>query len=882
MNSEVKLTPMMEQWKAAKDAHPDAILLFRMGDFYELFGDDAVKAAPILELTLTSRDKDKSGLKMAGFPFHAADNYIYKLVERGLKVAICEQLEDPKTARGVVKRGITNVVTPGTVIENENAPHAEPAYLIGLASMAGEIALCSLDLATASFRITSTTCRDSALDEALRLEPRELVVLERDHVACELSNLIKHRLRRSALMRVEKKTQLATKSFQTFAEKVSFSEAELSALSLITSYVTELKGAFPSHVAMPSRYAIHEQLLMDLATRTNLDLFPKKKGDHTNLFSVLDETKTAMGRRLLCQSIAAPSTSLEKILERQQLVEELLEHSSLRATVRELLSATYDLEKLTALVTSKKISPRGLARVRDCLLRTHELVTTVFTSSAALCMELLGAMPDLSSLRALLSHALADEPPLFLRDGGVFREGFDPHLDELMHLLQNGKNLLLDLESKERQQTGIPSLRIKFTRVFGYYIEVTKTHMDKVPAHYQRKQTIANGERYVTKELSELEVKINTAQAKAQELEEQRFTELCAMVAKEAPALIAMARTLALFDLTAGFAELASVRAYSRPQVLEQRERVIDIKAGRHPIVEDIGLREGSYFVPNDTLLVHDECNLMLITGPNMAGKSTVMRQVALIQIMAQIGSFVPAASARLSLCDAIFARVGASDDLATGRSTFMVEMSETAAILSNATEYSLILLDEIGRGTSTYDGMSIAQAVAEYIHDTLKSRTLFATHYHELTELEKRLKGMRNFHVEVTDHDNEVRFLYTLAHGACLKSFGIEVAKLSGLPRSVLDRAHEVLMRLENSTSRAIDHAPTAPSDSTTLYAPEPSSLTHTARPQMDLFVIPKAQPREQGDAVLEKIRGVDINRMTPLQALSKIASWQAELLKK
>lgn len=871
MNTEVKLTPMMVQWHAAKNAHPDAILLFRMGDFYELFGDDAIKAAPILELALTSRDKDKSGLKMAGFPFHAADSYIAKLVERGLKVAICEQLEDPKTARGVVKRGITNVVTPGTVIESENTNHGELSYLLGMASHGQEVAICSLDLGTASFRVTSSHDKDKAFDEALRLLPKEVVVLESDATACELSLQLKDRLRSQSPLRIERKTKLHRMP-QSFAEISSLNAAESTALTLVMSYLSELKGSVPSHLEIPRRYSIEDQLLMDHATRINLDLLPKKKSDRTNLFSVLDETKTAMGKRLLYQAICAPSTSLSEIKFRHTLVEEFLNDASLRCHVRDIFSAIADLEKLTALVASNKISPRGLARVRDCLVNVHHIIEMVNNSSANTVIKQCASMPDVHELRNILVAALADDPPVHLRDGGTFREGFDKNLDELTDLLQNGKSLLLDLETKERQQTGISSLRIKYTRVFGYYIEVTKTHIDKVPSRYQRKQTIANGERYITSELNELEVKINNAQARAQELEEQKFSELRKRVSDDAFALIKIARVLALLDMTAGFAELASVRDYVRPTVVESSKRLIEIMAGRHPIVEDLGLKEGKYFVPNDVKLSHEDCTLMLITGPNMAGKSTVMRQVALIQIMGQIGSFVPARSATLSICDAIFARVGASDDLATGRSTFMVEMSETAAILSNATDRSLILLDEIGRGTSTYDGLSIAQAVAEFIHDNIKSRTLFATHYHELTALEGRLLHLRNFHVEVEERETDVRFLYTVAEGTCLRSFGIEVAKLSGLPKSVLERAQEVLMRLEANPSPSAGAVTEMPV--TTVSAP--------TRPQMDLFIIREHSSHNMHASLLDKIRNVDVNRLTPLQALSKIASWQTDLLKK
>lgn len=868
----VKLTPMMEQWWQAKSQHQDAILLFRMGDFYELFGEDAIRAAPILELALTSRDKDKAGLKMAGFPFHAADSYIAKLVERGHKVAICDQLEDPKFSRGVVKRGITNVVTPGTAIESESSSTSEQAFLVGIVSDDNVLALCALELATATFLVTSSLFKEKIIDEAVRLAPKELVILSSDTQAVEISEALVKPLKPLQALRVEKKERLAQNIVkdQTFFYG-TLSRAEKQAASLVLSYVLELKGALPAHVGKPKRYSIEDQLLMDDATRVNLDLVPKRKGDRHNLFAVLDETKTAMGRRALYQNIKAPSTSQPDIENRHNIVEALLDDDHLRTHVREILTTCYDLEKLTALAASNKIGPRGMGRLRDCLMSVDQIVSAVNASRSKAVKHLLAAMPDASSLRQALAQALVDEPPLNIRDGGIFRAGYDHELDEFKDLMQNGQQLLLDLEIREREETRISSLKVKYTRVFGYYVEVTKTHLDKVPAHYQRKQTVANGERYITTELSELEIKLNMAEERALAIELNKFDELRQKVTEQACALMEIGRTIAHLDLLASFAELASVRALKRPKMMAARERVIDIRAGRHPVVEDICRKDGVYFVPNDVLL-DSACSLALITGPNMAGKSTIMRQVALIQIMAQIGSFVPACSATLSICDAIFARVGASDDLATGRSTFMVEMSETAAILSNASLNSLILLDEIGRGTSTYDGLSIAQAVAEYIHDELQTRTLFATHYHELTDLEERLPRCKNFHVEVEEKPDLVRFLYTLGRGPCLKSFGIQVARLSGLPNSVLNRAREVLVGLEAK------HASVSSNEEicSPMLIAEPKN---ERAPQLDLFANKVRDLHHDHIEVIEKILRLDVNRMTPLQALNRLASWQTAL---
>lgn len=796
MNTEPKLTPMMEQWHEAKNLHPDAILLFRMGDFYELFGDDAIKAAPILELALTSRDKDKSGLKMAGFPFHAAENYIAKLVERGFKIAICDQLEDAKLKKGLVRRGITSVVTPGTALDSESALQTEQSFLLAIKSQGDEISLCALDLVTATFLVTSSKNKAKIIDEACRFLPKELVILRKDPLAEDIAQKVSKGLKNHREPRVEIKDQLLAKNHNNFLTDGIKSEAENAAIALVLAYVLELKGAIPAHIESPSRYTIDDQLLMDDATRNNLDLFPKKKGSEHNLFSVMDETKTAMGRRALFQAMSAPSTSKSQIEDRLSAVLELLDNAPMRHLIRDAFMGFYDLEKLTALAASNRISPRGLARIRDCLKSLQEIIKTL--DSTEVLAKILKLVPDLTSLHQILHQALAEDPPLSIKDGGTFKEGFDLELDEQRKLLFNAQELILKLEAEERDAHGIPSLKIRYTRVFGYYIEVTKTHLDKVPAHYQRKQTIANGERYVTKSLSDLEVRINNAESKGLEIEERKFEELKISVAEQAPMLMQAGKIMGRLDMLQSFAEIASVNSWVKPEILPASDCFMDIRDGRHPLVEPLRLRDGTYFVPNHTKLSKSDCRLMLISGPNMAGKSTIMRQAALIQILAQMGSFVPATKATLSICDAIFARVGASDDLATGRSTFMVEMSETAAILHNATDKSLILLDEIGRGTSTYDGVSIAQAVVEYIVNKLASRCMFATHYHELTTLENELLGMKNFHVEIEDVGPEIRFLYTLAEGACLKSFGIEVARLSGLPKSVLNRASEVLRQLE------------------------------------------------------------------------------------
>lgn len=845
-----RLTPMMEQWASAKRSCPDAILLFRMGDFYELFGDDALLAAPLLELALTSRDKDKSGLRMAGFPCHAADQYVAKLVDLGHKVAMCDQLEDPKLKKGIVKRGITQVITPGTLIEAEKEGH-EHAYLLSVASENGIYALAALDLGTASFLVTSSQERDKLLDEIIRIKPKELVILRKDEESAELLSAVVSRSGSSNTLRVEKREALGLKI------QLGLSALEGKAVSLIKTYVTELRGELPAHIGLAVRYSIDSQVLMDSSTRENLDLLPRKKGDRANLFSIMQECKTAMGRRALGKAILAPSTDLVEVENRHRMVSALIADKDLQRDLREHLSAIYDLEKLTALAASNKIGPRYLGRLRDCLSAALALRERVAASDASLASLAL-LMPDLSTLKYELARALVEIPPINVKDGAIFSSGYDQELDSLTDLTTNGTQLLLGLELRERELTGIASLKIKYTRVFGYYIEVTKSNIERVPNRYQRKQTIANGERYMTEELSELEIKLNSAQDNLSRCEQRLFENLRKLVVASAPELIEMARVVGSLDLLATFASLAQHHSWVRPTLLPAPSCIIDIKAGRHPIVEERCLKAGYYFVPNDIRLDSESCSMALVTGPNMAGKSTIMRQVALIQIMAQMGSFVPAQEATLSMCDSIFARVGASDDLSSGRSTFMVEMTETAHILHNATPYSLILLDEIGRGTSTYDGMSIAQGVTEYIHNELKCRTLFATHYHELTELESSLPKLRNFHVEVEEKPNGVNFLYSLAKGPAAESFGIQVAKLAGLPNAVVLRAKEVLAGLEKNV------------------APEENSREARPTAQPELFAGAKSA---FSSTIETQIAKLDINRLTPLQALTKLQGWQQSI---
>ncbi len=847
------LTPMMQQWAKAKEEQHDAIVLFRMGDFYELFGDDALLAAPILELTLTSRDKDKSGLKMAGFPAFAAEGYIQKLVDHGHKVAVCEQLEDPKATKGIVKRGIVDVVTPGTRIESEDESDAGFSYLVGLVEDAGIYSICALDIKTGTFLATSSSDEQAIFDEARRLAPKEIIVARNDLNALELVRRLRATSGLGHIRLEERENKTSVLSERLKRIKDMSSSTHWPSISLVWHYVISLKGDVPEYIRAPKGYSLGNRLLLDVATQENLDLFPKKRGESHNLFTVLNNVKTSMGKRRLWEALRAPSTDLTEITKAQDVVAELLANVSLCNQLRGELSECHDVEKLTALVVAKKIGPRGLVRIRECLGVANRIKKI---TNAGVLGEIVATLPDLSQIFNSLVEALRDDAPPLVKDGNIFLRGFSLELDEQVSLRDKGSQLLVELEAREREAYQIPSLKIRYTRVFGYYIEITKSHLAKVPKHYQRKQTIANGERFVSEELSALEIKISSANEKVSFLEAELFEKIRAQVAAQASDFMVIGRILARIDLLASFATAAHEKGYVRPVMLPKTERKLEVTAGRHPIIEEICRRQGTMFVPNDFALNQEQCTLALITGPNMAGKSTIMRQVALMQIMAQMGSYVPAKSAAFSICDAIFARVGASDDLSTGRSTFMVEMSETAYILNNASDASLVLLDEIGRGTSTYDGMAIAQAVVEYIGQSIKARTLFATHYHELTTLEDTQPSVKNFHVEVESVRGDVTFLYTLAPGAATQSFGVDVAKLAGLPAQVIGRARDILGHFENKPVN-------------------PPAVT--ARPQLSLFSEMLGLNRDvENERTLQKFLGLDINRITPLDAINRLAALQ------
>lgn len=886
-----KITPMLRQWLEAKAQHTDAVLLFRMGDFYELFHTDAVLSGEVLELSVTTRDRDKeNGIAMSGFPHHAAAGYIAKLVAAGFKVAVCDQLEDPSVAKGIVKRGITRVVTPGMVLDDESLQARANNYLVALYANddATRFGIAAIDVSTGEFKAAATTSLSMLLDEATRLMPRELLLTGDD--------IFKGAFRAKAerdVARVEERDRPGRKTvlLDELGKKDAYLEqkehkAACAAAEMVLTYVDETQGSIPSHVSTPNPYVLDASLLIDATTRQHLDVAGKSENRRApgTLLHVVDKTATAPGGRFLMKTLFAPSANLDVIEERQAMVRSLVEHPGVRERMRETLRGIFDLERLCSRVCARRAQPQDLARLSRSLQKLPELASLVDELECAPLKTATLALHDLSDLSSMLAAALVEEPPSQLGQAAVFREGYDDDLDKLAELAGGGRDALAALEDKERKETGIPSLKVKFNRVFGYYIEVTKTHLSKVPEHYIRKQTIANGERFLTEELSRLEDQVASAEQKHHRREAELYEALCDEVASSSSAIFAAAQNIAELDTWHAFAKVSAENDYVCPTLLPAAERRLTLKGARHPVVEQALAKDGERFVPMDLVLDGEGRQLLLITGPNMAGKSTLMRQVALVQLLAQAGCFVPAAEAELSVCDRIFTRVGASDDLAEGRSTFMVEMTETANILNHATEHSLVLLDEIGRGTSTFDGISIAWSVAEHLHNEVRARTLFATHYHELTDLADVHEGIANIHVVVKEWNDEIIFTRSIADGGAGQSYGIQVARLAGLPQGVLRRAQAVLAVLEGGEVAVDDVS----ADASAAAVAMPSSLTSLrtkqrlkkARPQLDLFgaavdasVVEDAPEEDARDALVDQLLKMHINRMTPLDALNALA---------
>ena len=859
----------MRQYHDAKRQYRDAIVFFRMGDFYEMFYEDALVASRALELTLTSRSKDPSGgaIPMCGVPFHAVDGYLARLVRKGYRVAICDQVEDPKKAKGVVRRAVTRLVSPGTLLDANYLDAREPAFMMSLGPDRGDcIGAALLDLTTGEFTVAEYAgpSRWQAIDDELRvLAPRELVVPAGSAIAAMAPEVARAGIPVTTLDdwqfdadRAQRtlSDQLRTASLDGFG--LSERTAAIQAAGGLVAHLRDTQKADLAHVRAISLRQQADYLLVDPTTIRHLGIVEGAEGGRAgSLLDELDATVTSMGGRLLRSWLLRPLLLLEPIRDRLDAVEELAFRSIERAKFREALKAVHDLERLVARAALGVAGPRDLVALKLSLGVVPRVRPLVAELQAPLIRSLTAALDDLPELRDALERTLLDEPPALARDGGVIRDGVDTELDDLRHISRSGKQVIADMEDAERARTGIASLKIRFNRVFGYYIEISKANLHNVPADYHRKQTIAGGERFITPALKEYEEKVLGADERILEREVQLFEALRERVAAMSADIQRTSRALASLDVLAGLADSASIRNYTKPHVHEGDE--LAIVDGRHPVVER---RTGSSFVPNDTTLNATSSQLVILTGPNMGGKSTYLRQTALLCLMAQAGSFVPAREAKLPLVDRIFARVGASDNIARGQSTFMVEMQETSSILHLATSRSLVVLDEIGRGTATFDGLSIAWAVAEYLATNTRARpkTLFATHYHELTDLADAVAGVVNFHVTAREYHDEIVFLRKIVAGRSDRSYGIQVARLAGLPPAVVERAREILSGLEQD-ELARGGRPTV-------------SGSGQPAPTQQLALFSAASPAEE--RLVSRLRDVDINRLTPIDALTLLAS--------
>jgi len=871
-----KLTPMMRQYLELKEANPDSILLFRLGDFYEMFFDDAEIASALLEITLTSRDKGKDAVPMCGVPWHSAAGYIQKLVEGGHKVAVCEQTEDPKEAKGIVRREVVKVVTPGLVTDTDMLDAKTSRFLMAAAPGKRSIGFAYADVTTGEFRIGEAPDWRAFSDEAARVEPSEILIPEDVEPMLSTKALpgkIHPTALKSADFKLKKAYGILSGHFGV-ADLNAFGVGEfedgIRAAGALLSYVESNCKSGLANLRRLSRHAGGEAMMLDETTKRNLELFRTMWGGRKDgaLIHLLDRTRTAMGGRKLREWTAFPLLDPVEINYRLDAVSELTRRGDTRKKIRDFLKSVYDVARLSGKAAMETANAKDLLALKKSLQVLPELGVLLSDAEADLLKRAGSDASPMPEMEDLLERAIAEDPPPFLTEGGLIKEGFDAEVDELISIRRDGRGWIAKLQAEERKRTGISSLKVGFNKVFGYYLEVTRANLGSIPDDYQRRQTLANAERFITPELKEMESKVLGAEDKAKALEYKIFVKVRSRVAEKIDDFRRLANALAILDVLAGLADLAVEMGYVRPAVGPGRG--MDVKAGRHPVVEKT-LASSERFVPNDVSFDPVKKRLIIITGPNMAGKSTILRQTALIALMAQMGSFVPAESAELGIVDRIFTRVGASDDLAGGRSTFMVEMTETANILHNATDRSLVILDEIGRGTSTFDGLSIAWAVAERMHE-IGARTMFATHYHELTDLEKTLDAAANYNVAVKDWEGKIIFLRRLVEGGASRSYGIQVAKLAGLPDDVIKRAGEVL---ENIESGELDEAgvPTL-AHSAAMRPPPPQR-------QLDLF---RKSPDACAVELAREIAAWNIEATTPMEALlglQKLRERALELLK-
>lgn len=863
-------TPMMRQYNEIKRQHKDALLFFRMGDFYELFFEDAKLASKVLGITLTSRSKGEGAIPMAGVPHHAADSYIRKLIKAGHKVAICDQLQDPEEATGIVDRGVTRIITPGTITEDTLLEDKNNNYLIAVLETNTMTGLSWIDLSTGRFQVEDIR-KETLFDEFARLNPSEVLLPEEtvrnntsfmERIRAECDGIVTARpdweFSKDTAYRILME-HFGTTSLEGFGcEDVG---PALGAAGAVIQYLKETQKTSLKHIGKIQKYQADNRVLMDKATQQSLEITQtiRARDREGSLLSVIDQTKTPMGARLLREWIISPLRVSAEIKYRQIGVKELSENSPLRRELRDILGNIYDIERISTKISCGRANGRDLVSLKHSLSKLPAL-----KEKAGFCMSdvLVSAEEQLDVLdevRTLIGTAIVPDPPPTIKDGGLIREGYDTALDELKYISKNGKSWIANFQAEEITRTGINSLKVGYNKVFGYYIEVTNVNKDNIPQTYIRKQTLKNAERFITPELKEYETKVLTADDRAMELEYDLFIQIREQVSGFTARLQRTSEAIALLDVLSTLANLAVENRYIMPEITDSLElKIID---GRHPVLDR--RLAGESFVPNDINLDGTQDTIMVITGPNMAGKSTYIRQVALLILMAQMGSFIPAKEAVIGTVDRIFTRVGASDELSRGQSTFMVEMNETANILNNATERSLIILDEVGRGTSTFDGVSIAWAITEYIYQHIHARTLFATHYHELTELALLFPGIKNFNIAVKEWGDEIIFLRKIVEGGTDKSYGIHVARLAGIPREVIQRARIILNNLEAATLD-VNGKP--------KFAPLKTAQNSKQPAQLKLFL-------SKQDKVIEEIRKLETSRMSPLEALNKLDELKQKL---
>jgi DNA mismatch repair protein MutS len=860
-----KKTPMMQQYLEIKADYPDAILFFRLGDFYEMFMEDAVVASRILDITLTARNKGAAEeIPLCGIPFHSCQPYIAKLVQHGHNVAICEQVEDPKTTKGIVKRAVVRVVTPGLVVDTDTLDPRRNNYLLALAPVGkGCFGVAYVDITTGEFKVTELLDQESTAGEILSRDPAEVLVAEGDE-GDKLVDALQDTLQGRIVNRLPDWASAEDRASQVLLEFFPDSSLEsfgchdmpgaIQAAGMVLYYLEETQKGTVSHLQPLLTYHVRDHMVLDDFTRRNLELTETLHDGNRrgSLLGVMDRTVTAMGARKLRHWMTHPLVDLTRINERHNAVEELVRESLCRDDLRRTLDEVYDLERLNGRIAMATGNAKDLAALCLSLEKLPQLIDQLAQTESPLLVGLRESLDSMPDMVELISTAIVDDPPFVMREGGLIREGYHAELDELRSISREGKSWIARLEQEEKERTGISTLKVRYNKVFGYYIEVTRSQLDRVPEDYQRKQTLANAERFITPTLKEYEEKVLGAEDRVVEIEYDLFQDVRRQVALQGSRIQATADKVAVLDVLLGLADLAHEHNYCTPVMDDSTDLLIE--DGRHPVIETMSL--GERFVANDVHMDTSERQILIITGPNMAGKSTFMRQVALLVLMAQVGSLVPAKKAHIGIVDRIFTRVGASDNLARGQSTFMVEMTEAANILNHATPRSLIVLDEIGRGTSTFDGVSIAWAVAEYLHDNGKvaAKTLFATHYHELTDLAQTRERVQNYNVAVKEWNDQIIFLRRIVKGGASHSYGIQVARLAGLPTEVIERAKEVLRNLESGEYEA-----GAPRLSRSKLNDK-----KVEAPQLGLF--------EQPDPVRQRIEEMDVSVLTPLEALNML----------